>query len=63
MALPYDSLEELRARLETLAPHLQSYSSIEESAFGKIALKAGSVPSSARIESTPIESTIDVPST
>jgi NADH dehydrogenase (ubiquinone) Fe-S protein 1 len=39
VSLPYNSLEELRARIYEIAPHLLKYDHIETSVYGKIATK------------------------
>jgi NADH dehydrogenase (ubiquinone) Fe-S protein 1 len=38
IALPYDTLEELRFRVAELAPHLMKYDYIEPTLFSKLAL-------------------------
>jgi NADH dehydrogenase/NADH:ubiquinone oxidoreductase subunit G len=42
VALPYNSLEELRTRIYSISPHLLKYDFIEPSVYGKIASKASS---------------------
>lgn len=36
VTLPYDSVEELRHHVYTLAPHLLKYEHIESTVFGKV---------------------------
>lgn len=56
VTLPYNSIEQLRARVFELSPHLLKYDFIEPTVFGKIASK--SVPSGV-IEKTPLSDLLD----
>lgn len=40
VSLPYDSIEELRARIYKVAPHLLKYDHIEPTVYGKVANRA-----------------------
>ncbi len=57
VALQYNSLEELRARIYEIAPHLLRYNSIEESVYGKIANKP--YGNNQEIDETPLNDLID----
>ena len=39
VTLPYNSIEELRSRLYSIAPHLLKYEHIEPSVYGKVSAK------------------------
>lgn len=45
VTLPYNSLEELRARIYSLAPHLLKYDFIEPTVYGKVAARGGKASS------------------
>lgn len=57
VALPYDSIEELRARIYEISPHLLKYDNIEPSVYGKISNRA--YGDKGKIENTPLVDTID----
>lgn len=57
VSLPYNSVEELRARMFEIAPHLLRYNTIEDTVYGKISNKA--YGSEGRIDDTPLCDTID----
>lgn len=56
VTLPYNSLEELRARIYALAPHLLKYDFIEPTVYGKVAARG---EKSAPLEATPFADLID----
>ncbi len=56
VTLPYNSLEELRARIYGLAPHLLKYDFIEPTVYGKVAARGGK---GAVLEATPFADLID----
>lgn len=39
VSLPYNSIEELRARIYNVAPHLIKYDQVESTVYGKVANK------------------------
>lgn len=57
MALPYNSIEELRARIYNIAPHLLKYDFIEPTVYGKVANKKWG--SAGQIEPTPLVDLLD----
>lgn len=57
VTLPYNSVEELRARIYSIAPHLLKYDFIEPTVYGKIANKPSA--SSSTIQNTPLLDLID----
>lgn len=57
VSLPYDSIEELRARIYKIVPHLLKYDHIEPTVYGKVANRVWG--SSGQIESTPLADLID----
>ena len=56
MSLPYNSIEELRARIYSVAPHLLKYDQVEPTVYGKVANK---VWRSGELEETPLCDLID----
>ena len=56
MSIPYNSLEELRARIYEIAPHLLKSDFIEPTVYGKVAAKGSK---SSPIEKTPLLDLID----
>ena len=58
VALPYDSIEELRSRIFEICPHLLKFNHVEPSVFGRIANNP-SGKSSSSINNTPFCDTID----
>lgn len=56
VTLPYNSVEQLRARIYELSPHLLKYDYIEPTVFGKIATKSGEA---GHIEKTPFADLLD----
>ena len=56
MTLPYNSIEQLRARVFELCPHLLKYDFIESSVFGKVATRGGD---SCAVENTPFVDLLD----
>lgn len=57
MALPYDSIEELRARIYEISPHLLKYETVESSVYGRISSR--DYGEKGKIENTPLVDTID----
>ena len=56
MTLSYNSVEQLRARIYELSPHLLKYDFIEPTIFGKIAAKT---EEAGTIEKTPFADLLD----
>lgn len=57
VTLPYNSIEELRARIYNIAPHLLKYDFIESTVYGKISAKSSG--SEGTIENSPLVDLID----
>lgn len=56
VTLPYNSLEELRSRIYSIAPHLLKYDFIEPTVYGKVAVKGGKI---GELHNTPLVDLID----
>ena len=56
MTLPYNSVEQLRARIYELSPHLLKYDFIEPTVFGKVATRSAETGA---IEKTPFADLLD----
>jgi NADH dehydrogenase (ubiquinone) Fe-S protein 1 len=57
VTLPYNSVEELRSRIYSIAPHLLKYDFIEPTVYGKVAAKKSG--ETGQIQATPLLDLID----